>query len=235
VRIVWFATILVMMAGSAFAKPAAPETEVFVTNSVSVKKYHQGFCVSVNRGFGKIGYTLQDALDKGFVPCPKCHPPEAITHRYQKPDPNEERTVISKSANRFVTGDSAADIEKDSDGTAVGHGGSFVMTNGEDSLTNNSALSAREEIGEYRLLSLKVKQVGHSEELVKVAIYIKLANLSNSENFVNLTVAGLDRSGEVIAATIFDCTLAARETRVCSQGGTVSTAASEQIYRWVAR
>lgn len=235
----FIAIVFLLVPGLVCAEKADPLTEVFVTNSVGIKKYHQEFCVSVNRGFGKVKHSLQDALDKGYVPCQKCRPPEAITHRYQKPDPVADKPMLAKKRPaRPGFGDSAADIEKDPDGTAVGHGGSFGMASGESLATGtavNSQLSAREEIGEYRLISFNVELAGQEAGQDQVAFYFKLANLSNNRNSINLSVAGLNDSDEVMASTTFNCTLAGSATAVCKRVGTVSTQTSVQISRWVAR
>lgn len=235
---VWMAVALAMIVpGAVFAENADPKTVVYAANTLGSTRYHQGFCPKVNRGFGKISYTLQEALDKGYTPCPKCHPPEGITHRYE-----EQKTRIGKSkpetsASLFSggVGDSAADIERDPDGTVVGHGGGFAATADSDSSSVDTNLSAHEEIGEYRLLAFDVRLIERNEGQDRFDFLFRLKNLSSGENTINVTVVGVDPGGNAIASTTFDCTLAGSVTDICQRTGSVRSELTAQIARWAAQ
>lgn len=124
--------LLLAICSASFAESAKPDTTVYLSSSFNDSRYHLKFCPRVNGLHSKTKVTLQYAIDKKHPPCDKCKPPTKLAYRIAPPKPKKKQ--VTKS--RVLVGHSAADIERDPDGTAVGSGGGFTNTTSNKPASN---------------------------------------------------------------------------------------------------
>lgn len=73
------------------------DTEVYVTDTGS--KYHMGKCGYLSKS--KHSITLEDAVERGYTPCSRCHPPRLGSAPARKtphtvvPDASADASVVS--------------------------------------------------------------------------------------------------------------------------------------------
>lgn len=225
-RIILFLIVLVTTVTLSFAENAPPETSVYLSSSFGDNNYHLSFCPKVNKGFGKQKVKLQYAIDKNRMPCKKCKPPTGITHRLTA---QKTRIGTASSSKRIGVGDSAADIERDADGTAVGSGGAF------GSMTSNYSTSTEdpnEEFYKCEVLSIKAETTESRHGFDTIMFDVTAKNISRVDQSVTLLLQAVDNGDTEVASAYIECTIPGGKEQKCSGKGLVKTAIAETIKEW---
>lgn len=211
-----------------FAEKVAPETKVYSSNGYGDSSYHNEYCTIVTRGFGKNTMALQAAIDKKKTPCKICNPAAGLTHRKAKP-----KKTISASLNpkkNYRTGDSAADFERDPDGTVIGRGGGglSIYKNTIHNPEKNKKTAVSSTINSYRNTTRATstpprRSSGGTISTIRETKY--RANITyykplpEGKNKVSVTIKLLDLFGKsTILRKKNICAVSISEETVCARG-----------------
>jgi hypothetical protein len=230
-------TIIIVgaMLTPALAEKAAPETKVYTSNAYGDSSYHKKYCSIVTSGFGTNTMTLQAAIDKRKTPCKKCNPPTGLTHRQAKT--KTTTASLNPKVKAYRTGDSAADFERDPDGTVIGRGGGglSIISKIAFNPTRNRVLTPYESDQNYKILDIDTKTTRGKYQFDTVSIRVTVRNLSKTSRAVNMPLQAIDRDGFEVEFMFVSCTLPANEVTRCTSTTMIKKPAAKRISRWQAK